>query len=229
MELKEKLLNIQQELKAPKERNNRFGGYFYRSTEDILTALKPLLKKYKVILTISDTVEMIGERYYIKATACLEDTESESGIGISAYAREQQERKKSDESQLTGAASSYARKYALNGLFLIDDSADPDTYEDDPEEPEEEKKPRSRKKKEEEDFMAMPEGEEEEQPFFKNELKEDTYFYIEKDDNYVMKRAGDEAPEGGKVITKEEFQEGCNRVSQETKPVTRRSRKRRNQ
>ena len=133
MDLKNKLLNIQQELKAPKERNNRFGGYFYRSTEDILTALKPLLKKNKVMLTITDTMELIGDRYYVKATVCLEDVESETGISVSAYARETLERKKSDDSQLTGAASSYARKYALNGLFLIDDSLDPDTYEDDPE------------------------------------------------------------------------------------------------
>ena len=122
------------ELKAPKGRNNRFGGYYYRSTEDILTALKPLLKKHKVILTISDGLELIGDRYYVKATACLEDVEAETGISVSAYARETLERKKSDDSQLTGAASSYARKYALNGLFLIDDTHDPDTYEDDPEE-----------------------------------------------------------------------------------------------
>ena len=115
MDLKNKLLAIQQELKAPKGRNNRFGGYFYRSTEDILTALKPLLKKQKVILTITDTMELIGERYYVKATVCLEDVESETGISVSAYARETLERKKSDDSQLTGAASSYARKYALNG------------------------------------------------------------------------------------------------------------------
>ena len=134
MELKEKLLHIQQELKAPKERNNRFGGFLYRSTEDILTVLKPLLKKNKVMLTMSDTVELIGERYYVKATVCLEDTESETGNSVSAYARETPEKKKYDDSQLTGAASSYARKYALNGLFLIDDSADPDSYEDDPEE-----------------------------------------------------------------------------------------------
>lgn len=176
MDLKNKLLAIQQELKAPKGRNNRFGGYFYRSTEDILTALKPLLKKQKVILTITDTMELIGERYYVKATVCLEDVESETGISVSAYARETLERKKSDDSQLTGAASSYARKYALNGLFLIDDSADPDTYEDDPEE------------------LDSQET-----------ADHDRYFFVEEDEDVLLIRAGKPAPENGVEITKEQF------------------------
>lgn len=197
MELKEKLLHIQQELKAPKERNNRFGGFLYRSTEDILTVLKPLLKKNKVMLTMSDTVELIGERYYVKATVCLEDTESETGISVSAYARETPEKKKYDDSQLTGAASSYARKYALNGLFLIDDSADPDSYEDDPEEldrQEAEEKParKPRKKKE-----AAPDPE---------DLPDhDRYFFIEADDNVLLIRAGEPDPEGGVEISKEQY------------------------
>lgn len=124
---------MQLELKAPKSRNNRFGGYNYRNTEDIFTAVKPLLDKYKLTLMITDRLELIGERYYVKATAILIDAEEPIGeLKVTAYAREQLERKKSDASQLTGAASSYARKYALNGLFLIDDAADADSYEDDP-------------------------------------------------------------------------------------------------
>ena len=202
MDLKNKLLAIQQELKAPKGRNNRFGGYFYRSTEDILTALKPLLKKQKVILTITDSMELIGERYYVKATVCLEDVESETGISVSAYARETLERKKSDDSQLTGAASSYARKYALNGLFLIDDSADPDTYEDDPEEldrqeAEEEAPARKPRKKPDPDDVA----------------DHDRYFFIEADDNVKLVHAGDPAPEDGVEITKEQYTAASNAIA----------------
>ncbi|MBR6850954.1 MAG: ERF family protein [Lachnospiraceae bacterium] len=133
MTLYEKLLKVQQELKAPKSRNNRFGGFNYRNTEDILTALKPLLSKYKLLLVITDSLELIGDRHYVKATVRLIDTEeSIVEIKVDAFAREQSEKKKFDESQLTGAASSYARKYALNGLFLIDDAVDADACEDDP-------------------------------------------------------------------------------------------------
>ena len=215
MELKEKLLAIQQELKAPKGRNNRFGGYYYRSTEDILTALKPILKKHKVILTITDGLELIGERYYVKATVCLEDVESDTGISVSAYARETLERKKSDDSQLTGAASSYARKYALNGLFLIDDTHDADTYEDDPEEldrqeaaelqeDEEEapaRKPRNKKKVDTGTGTIVGATPEE----MRSTADHDRYFFIEEDDNVLLIRAGDPAPENGEEITKEEF------------------------
>lgn len=126
-EINVKLMNIQQELKAPKGQYNNFGKYSYRSCEDILEAVKPLLKKEKVVLTISDELQYIGNRYYIKATATLIDTESEAIISNSAYAREEETKKGMDGSQITGASSSYARKYALNGLFGIDDNKDSDT------------------------------------------------------------------------------------------------------
>lgn len=129
MELKEKLLRIQTELKAPKGQYNDFGGYKYRSCEDILEAVKPLLVKYSVMLTVSDALELIGDRHYIRATATLKDIESNDEIVNKAYAREDDSKKGMDGSQITGTASSYARKYALNGLFLIDDTKDSDTNE----------------------------------------------------------------------------------------------------
>lgn len=121
-----KLLNeIQQKLKAPKGQMNKFGGYKYRSCEDILEAVKPLLGTG--VLKLEDEIVLIGDRYYIKATATLkDDNEFESA---SAYARESLSKKGMDESQITGTASSYARKYALNGLFCIDDTKDADTDE----------------------------------------------------------------------------------------------------
>ena len=119
------LAKIQAELKAPKNQTNSFGGYKYRSCEDILEAVKPLLKKHESLLTISDDVIEIGGRVYVKATAYFEsDGYSKE---VNAYAREPESKKGSDESQITGAASSYARKYALNGLFCIDDTNDTDT------------------------------------------------------------------------------------------------------
>ena len=120
---------IQQNLKAPKGQLNKFGGYKYRSCEDIFEAVKPLLNENKCILTISDELECIGDRYYIKATAKITDVDSNETIENTAYARESLEKKGMDESQLTGASSSYARKYALNGLFAIDDTKDADTDE----------------------------------------------------------------------------------------------------
>ena len=123
------LTDIQNELKVPKKRKNSFGGYNYRSCEDILEAVKPLLKKYNVTLTTSDTIEEIGGRVYVKATAELRNGENIGGYSITAYAREAELKKGMDDSQITGTASSYARKYALNGLFLIDDSKDADTDE----------------------------------------------------------------------------------------------------
>lgn len=118
---------VQTELKAPKGQTNKFGGYRYRSCEDILEAVKPLLKKYGLVLTISDEMIQLDARYYIRATAALRDTESEAEMTNSAYAREAESKKGMDESQITGTASSYARKYALNGLFCIDDTKDADT------------------------------------------------------------------------------------------------------
>ena len=129
MNIFEKLLAIQTELKAPKSQYNSFGKYKYRNCEDILEAVKPLLAKYKATLKISDELEMIGDRYYIKATAMFIDAEAEEGVFVenTAYAREEAEKKGMDGSQVTGASSSYARKYALNGLFAIDDTKDSDT------------------------------------------------------------------------------------------------------
>ena len=127
MNIYEKLMNIQNELKAPKNLVNKFGGFNYRSCEDILEAVKPLLKKYKCTLQISDELENIGGRNYIKSTARLIDIESESSIDNTAYAREAEEKKGMSEEMLTGSCSSYCRKYCLNGLFLIDDNKDPDS------------------------------------------------------------------------------------------------------
>lgn len=121
-----KLMMIQSELKAPKNQRNNFGEYNYRNCEDILNALKPHLMRYKCVVLLTDDLVLIGDRFYIKATAKLIDTESNEEIGVSAYAREDLQRKKMDGSQLTGSASSYARKYALNGLFAIDDTKDSD-------------------------------------------------------------------------------------------------------
>lgn len=123
----EELKRIQSELKAPKGQYNSFGKYNYRSCEDILEAVKPLLSKHNAQLTISDDIVLVGDRVYVKATAKLK-TEKEE-IEVSAFAREAETKKGMDESQVTGTASSYARKYALNGLFLIDDTKDADTNE----------------------------------------------------------------------------------------------------
>lgn len=119
--------NIQEELKAPKSQYNRFGGYAYRSVEDILTAVKPLLVKEKADLTLTDELVLIGDRYYVKATATYEDKDGKQVV--TGYAREADNKKGMDASQITGTASSYARKYALNGLFLIDDTKDADSEE----------------------------------------------------------------------------------------------------
>ena len=123
------LHNIQRELKAPKNQMNRFGGYRYRSCEDIQEAVKPLLAKYNCILTITDRVEQIGDRYYVTACTTLIDIETGDMIGTTASAREEETKKGMDKAQITGSASSYARKYALNGLFLIDDTKDADTMD----------------------------------------------------------------------------------------------------
>ena len=112
-------------LKAPKSQYNSFGKYNYRNCEDILEAVKPLLNEHKLYINISDTVEHVGDRYYIKATVTVSD--GESTITSQAYAREEESKKGMDGSQVTGASSSYARKYALNGMFAIDDTKDSDT------------------------------------------------------------------------------------------------------
>lgn len=125
--LKEKLSNIQVELKAPKNQRNNFGNYNYRSCEDILEGVKPLCNKNRCTLTIQDSIEVYGTRTYVKATATLIDWDSDMTIVTSALAREEESKKGMDSSQVTGATSSYARKYALNGLFNIDDTKDTDT------------------------------------------------------------------------------------------------------
>ena len=122
------LLTIQSELKAPKGQYNSFGKYKYRSCEDILEAVKPILKKHGATLVLSDEIKNIGDRYYIEARAIL-SKDGEVIMTTTALAREPQEKKGMDESQITGTASSYARKYALNGMFLIDDTKDDDTDE----------------------------------------------------------------------------------------------------
>ena len=124
--LYKKLVSVQFELKAPKGQRNNFGNYNYRSCEDILEAVKPLLDKYNVALTIRDEIVLIGDRFYVKATATLIDADTGETVEASAFARESADKKGMDVSQLTGATSSYARKYALNGLFAIDDNKDAD-------------------------------------------------------------------------------------------------------
>jgi len=127
MNIYEKLTNLQFELKAPKGQFNSFGKYKYRSCEDIVESVKPLLLKHKLNLTIQDDLIQQGDRYYVKAIATLTDIEkTESKIIINAFAREEESKKGMDGSQVTGASSSYARKYALNGLFGIDDTKDSD-------------------------------------------------------------------------------------------------------
>lgn len=125
----EKLMEVQQTLKAPKNQYNSFGKYKYRSCEDILEGLKEPLSKVKAAVTINDEMVCIGERVYVRATATFIDAETGEKVENSAYAQEPNDRKGMDASQVTGATSSYARKYALNGLFLIDDNKDADTDE----------------------------------------------------------------------------------------------------
>lgn len=120
------LITIQSELKAPKTQVNNFGGYKYRKAEDILEAVKPLLAKQKCTLTITDDIVMVGNRIYIKATATIKNEKGEVETST-GWAREEETKKGMDASQITGASSSYARKYALNGLLAIDDNADSDT------------------------------------------------------------------------------------------------------
>ena len=125
----EKLLAVQIELKAPKNQRNNFGGYNYRSCEDILEAVKPLCMKHQCLVVLSDDMVCSGNRYHIKATARFYDMESGEFVENTAFAREAETKKGMDDSQITGTASSYARKYALNGLFCIDDTKDADTDE----------------------------------------------------------------------------------------------------
>ena len=126
MKVHEKLQQIQTELKAPKGQFNKFGNYAYRSCEDILEALKPLLAKHKSTVTLSDEMVEVGGRVYVKATATFTDSESGESVQTTGYAREAIDKKGQDDSQITGSTSSYARKYTLNGMFCIDDTKDAD-------------------------------------------------------------------------------------------------------
>ena len=125
----EELRLIQHKLRAPKGRRNTFGNYNYRSCEDILEAVKPLLAEHECTLTISDEIVEVGGRIYVKAIATIVNKAKDDFKTVTAYAREAEFKKGMDDSQITGTASSYARKYALNGLFLIDDTKDADTDE----------------------------------------------------------------------------------------------------
>ena len=126
MNVYEKLMTVQTKLRAPKGQYNSFGKYSYRSCEDILEALKPLLAEVGAIVNISDEVKLIGDRFYVEATAMFLDCETGDSIVAKAYAREDESKKGMDLAQVTGSVSSYARKYALNGLFAIDDNKDSD-------------------------------------------------------------------------------------------------------
>lgn len=126
----QKLINVIGKLQVGKDHKNQFGGYSYRNAEDILAGLKPLMVEYGVLVLISDNIEMVGDRYYVKATVKVYDTEDGSLLAEnSAYARETAMKKGMDEAQITGSASSYARKYALAGMFNLSPAADPDELE----------------------------------------------------------------------------------------------------
>lgn len=129
MTIYEKLQAIQQELKVPKDQKNTFGNYMYRSCEDILEKLKPLEAKHGVVLILSDDAVAVGDRLFIKATATLRDIKTDEQVQTSAFAMHSIEKKGMDDSQMSGTASSYARKYACNALFLLDDTKDADTDE----------------------------------------------------------------------------------------------------
>lgn len=126
----QKLINVIAKLQVGKDHKNQFGGYSYRNAEDILAGLKPLMVEYGIVVLIGDTIEMVGDRYYVKATVKVYDTEDGSLLAEnSAYAREAAMKKGMDEAQITGSASSYARKYALAGMFNLSPAADPDELE----------------------------------------------------------------------------------------------------
>lgn len=128
--IRQKLQGIQSSLKAPKGQTNKFGGYKYRSCEDILTAVKPLLAEWGCSIVIQDDIVEVGGRVYVKATVSLADNDTELAVSATAFAREAEAKKGMDDAQITGSASSYARKYALNGLFAIDDTKDADATND---------------------------------------------------------------------------------------------------
>ncbi len=163
--ISKKLSDIQCELKAPKSQFNKFGNYKYRSCEDILEAVKPICNKHEVVITVTDELVLIGDRYYVKATACIISRSDE--IFTTAFAREPESQKGMAEPQCTGSASSYARKYALNGLFAIDDTKDADTEDNSG------KSKAPEKKKVYKNFKFLKEMSE-----YKKELGEEEYYKI---------------------------------------------------
>lgn len=172
MNIYQKLMAVQAELKAPKGQRNSFGNYNYRSCEDIMEAVKPLLQKHEAALVVGDTIELIGTRFYVKATAKFIDVADGTEIENTAYAREEDSKKGMDAAQVTGAASSYARKYCLNGLFDIDDTKDADTDEYQKQQSKGSEKP-------------------EQKPAEKAENK---YVRIENNETYVLTRQGYKKP-----------------------------------
>lgn len=126
-EFNKKIAQVQSEIKAPKNLYNDFGKYSYRSAEAILEVAKPILHKYDLVLTITDDIIQLGDRFYVKATSTI--TDGENSISTTAFARETLDKKGMDEAQVTGSASSYARKYSLNGIFCLDDNKDPDSMD----------------------------------------------------------------------------------------------------
>ncbi len=152
----DKLANIQLELKAPKNKRNSFGGYDYRDLSGILEAVKPLLKKYKCAIMISDDVVTKEDRTYIEATATIVDCEDGTMCQCKGYAREQDSKKGMDDAQLTGACSSYARKYACNGLLAIDDSQDLDAMDNTKEEPKPKRRSRRTNRITKEELEQVP-------------------------------------------------------------------------
>lgn len=193
MNIVEKLMNIQQKLNAPKDQFNGFGKYSYRSAEGILQAVKPLLEENKVCLTLSDTMCEIGGRVYVKATATLKDAESTEDIFVDAFAREEESKKGMDASQVTGASSSYARKYALNGLFAIDDNKDSDVTNTGEKQPKFESKPQD---------VKIPARQQKSQQSAEKQPKEgpDGYFYCESCGGIIT-----EFNSKGKTISQREF------------------------
>lgn len=172
MKLHEKLLAIQTKLKAPKGQYNSFGKYSYRSAEDILEAVKPLNAEQGVLLTITDEIKEVGGRIYVVATATVSDGTDE--LKVSAFAREPENKKGMDESQITGATSSYARKYALNGLYAIDDNKDADTDEHKQQQENEPKKQQAQKQQQKQQAQQQ----QQEKGFTEQELHELVEKYV---------------------------------------------------
>lgn len=193
MNIVEKLMNIQQKLNAPKDQFNSFGKYSYRSAEGILQAVKPLLEENKVCLTLSDTMCEIGGRVYVKATATLKDAESTEDIFVDAFAREEESKKGMDASQVTGASSSYARKYALNGLFAIDDNKDSDATNTG------EKPPKFESKPQDAEIPAQPQKNQQSAGKQPKEAP-DGYYYCESCGGIIT-----EFSSKGKTISQKEF------------------------